>query len=184
MQGIVGQASDLEPSNCIMWLAVSFIFWSTDMACMVFDEERLRKQRRSTSNVTVRYFAWTQQPTHELDRRTSWDCTIWTRTTVEHVRACTSQTRTCLGGTHVGRNVSTRYRVGQGLCLPMKKDDEPWRKDLEELKQLLSSLQPAPGEWEIVCLKIEALSLLSCQWAAEEAYMTVCCKILWRCFVG
>ena len=72
------------------------------MACMMFDEERSRKQRRPTSNVTVRYFASTQQPTRELDRRTSSDCT-------------------CLGGTHVGENVRTRYRVGQGLRLPIKK---------------------------------------------------------------
>ena len=78
-------------------------------------------QRRPTSNVTVRYFAWTQQPTHELDRRRS-----------------TSSSCTCLWGTHVRGNVRTRYRVEQGLRLPMKK-----KMNVEE-RINLNKLVPSP----------------------------------------
>ena len=46
---IAGQASDLGPSKCILWEVVSLIFFfflpSTELACMMFDEERSRKAK-------------------------------------------------------------------------------------------------------------------------------------------
>ena len=137
MQGIVGQVSDLRPSECILWDVVSLIFFFFFFFFFFFDRLNWRawclmkkdqeKQRRPTSNVTVRYSAWTQQLTRELNLRTSSD-------------------RTFLWGTHVRGNSRICSRVGQGLRLPMKKKMNVEEKnELERLKQLLSPLQLAPS---------------------------------------
>ena len=61
-------------------------------------------QRRSTSNVAVRFFLReTHQPTHEFHCRTSSGCRCF------EVR------------TLAGMPASTRYRVGHGFRLPMRK---------------------------------------------------------------
>ena len=65
-------------------------------------------------------FAWTQQPTHEFNCRTSSGCG-------------------CMWGTSVGGHAKTRYRVEHGLRLPMRK-----KMNIEEL-ELYSRSQQAPS---------------------------------------
>ena len=56
------------------------------------------------------FFAWTHQPTHEFNCRTSSGCR-------------------CLWGTHVSGHARNRYRVGQArLALANEKEGERWRE--------------------------------------------------------
>ena len=109
MQGIVGQASDGQPSKCIFWEVVSVIDWTGVRDTSL---RKIEKQRRSTSNVKLRYFAWTQQPTHELDCRTS-------------------SGGTCLCGTNIGGPVRTRWlSCWTRLVLANEKEEECRREEL------------------------------------------------------
>ena len=132
---------------------------STELSCTRDLMQKDRKnQRRLTSNVVVRFFfAWTK-PTHQFDCRTSSGCR-------------------CLWGTHVGGHARTRYRVGPGLRLPLRKKENGEKR----LKQLYSRSELAPS-WSVkeksnsVVCKKKNLSSLSCQLAAEEAYTTMSCN--------
>ena len=97
---------------------------STELSCTRFDEERSKKSKTIEEQRcgTVLFFAWTHPPTHEFDCRTSSGCSF-------------------LWGTHVGGHTRTRYRVGTGLRLPMRK-----KENVEERwKQLCSRSQLAPS---------------------------------------
>ena len=121
MQGIEGQASDFV--EVVSTLKDRLNSPARDL--MKKDRKIKTWQKWLTSSVVVRFFnffAWTHQPTHEFDCRTSSGCR-------------------CLWGTHVGGHARTRYRVGPGLRLPMRK-----KENVEErLKEIYSRLQLAPS---------------------------------------
>ena len=79
-----------------------FVYRNRKSTCLDLTKkmEILRRKNRygdSTNNLTVT-FAWTQQPTHDINRRTS--------------------LLSYFGGTHVGGHVKFRGRVWHGLGLP------------------------------------------------------------------
>ena len=112
MQGIVGQASDfVEVVSKIDWTLLHEIWWR--------EMEKIKGDWRAT--LWYGFFAWIHQPTHEFDCRTSSGCR-------------------CLWGTHVGGHARTRYRVGPGLRLPMRK-----KENVEE------TLQPLAASTELEC---------------------------------
>ena len=76
MQGIVGQASDFKLGGQLSVCFERLSQRSTQLSCTRFDEERLRKSKASTSNVVVRFFAWTHQPMHEFHCRTCSGCRL------------------------------------------------------------------------------------------------------------
>ena len=116
MQSIVGQASDfVEVVSKIDWTLLHEIWWRKI--------EKIKGDWRTTLWYVFFFFcAWTHQPTHEFDCRTSSGCS-------------------CLWGTHVGGHARTRYRVGPGLRLPMRKKENGEKR----LKQLHSRSQLAPS---------------------------------------
>ena len=64
-----------------------------------------------------------------------------------------------------------------GLELANEKDDERWRKELTwRVKTTAQSFPAGAGQKRHGLSKNKTLSSLSCQWAAEEAYMPVCCN--------
>ena len=96
---------------------------STELSCTRFDAERSKKSKAVDEQRCGMFFffAWTQ-PTHQFDCRTSSGCR-------------------CLWGTHVGGHARTRYRVGPGLRLPMRKKENGEKR----LKQLYSRSELAPS---------------------------------------
>ena len=121
MQGIVGQASDfVEVVSKIDWTLLHEIWWRKI--------EKIKGDWRATLWY-VFFFAWTHQPTHEFDCRTS---SGWRY----------------LWGTHVGGRTRTRYRVGPGLRLPMRK-----KENVEE--RLNTTLQSFAASTELECERQE-----------------------------
>ena len=132
-------------SQCILWDVVSLNFLSTDLACMMFDEER-------SARAILRYgiFAWTKRPTHVLNR------------TLYEFR----------GYVFVRYARSREFHVELVIVL-----NRAWRKELtwkvKTIPQSFAACADLECERRIVSLKITALSSLSCQWAAEEDFMTL-----------
>ena len=116
MQGIVGQASDfMEVVSKIDWTLLHEIWWRKI--------EKIKGDWRAT--------LWYVFFLHEH---------ISPRTSSTVVRVQVGGAR-CLWGTHVGGRARTRYRVGPGLRLPMRKKENVQ----ERLKQLYSRSQLAPS---------------------------------------
>ena len=107
---------------------------STELSCTRFDEERSKKSKAIDEQRCGTFFL------HEhISPRTS---STVVRVRLSYVFDCrTSSGWRCLWGTHVGGCARTRYRVGPGLRLPMRK-----KENVEErLKQLYSRSQLAPS---------------------------------------
>ena len=124
MQGIVGQASDfVEVVSKIDWTLLHEFWW---ISLMKKDRKSKVDWRATLWYVFfLREFAWIHQPTHEFDCRTSSGCR-------------------CLWDTHIGGHAKTRYRVGPGLHLPVRKK--------ENVEETLQSFAASP---ELECERQE-----------------------------